>query len=811
MQHLLSLIIILTIMNRTLFFTLLYMCIVAVPAYGQQTDVFDDSITISYSRAFELNESKDYLKAYRQIIQTERVVGNSLSMKNVKASELNDFEFWNIYWPIKKSKAEIAYMLGIHTDMKAASDELRVALEEKKWDNDDVNTVNGIVNGLRADIAKIEGCRYYLIEQYDSSEVSLLKALRLSPRYGNDLFVNKVHDDLAQLYYKQEAYDRALAQLDSILASPLYSDAISRNKETQQNIMLVKSQRALCLARMGRYDEAMAIINPVVLAYKQQQDKRLYAEALRKKAKIMMLQYDATGKYNPLAKTCYQEYLAVSRDYIDEHFIRMNESEREQYWMAEQPFVTDCFRLEDKAPELLYDVALYSKAVLLQMGRDFKEGMTVAERKDALSCIRLDWQQVRDKLPANGCAIEFVTYEKNGENQLGAVVLNKYSKKPRFIDVASVKTIGEHFVARGWTVGDVLSDTQTKEKINALYKDSTLNCLVWNDNLVAAIGNCSEVFFSPDGIFHQIGIEYLTPQSITDKHFYRLTTTRMLMQIWDEIKTDKMMLCGGIDYSLSITDRESGNDEQAYSLLSAMDMNVQSLPNSSVELDSIIAIRRSHLGDFALRADSVTEKALNELLGKYNVFHVSTHGLFSEVAKMGTDIHPSSTDVQLSKSCLFLSGSERNLKQSEFDASCHDGVLSARELAKMNLLNVDLTVMSACMSGLGYVTPDGVYGLQRGLKTAGVKAIVSTLWSVDDAASCLFIVQLYKNMEAGQGLHESFWNAREFLKKYEITLGENTYDNDGVNGSFTQRRRITFQKFNKPYYYNAFILIDGFK
>ena len=405
-------------MSRIVFSALLYICVLAVPAYSQQNDVFGDSIVQTYEKAFELNESKDFLKAYRQIAQAERAVDQIMTEKKVNATELGDYEFWKIYWPIKKSKAEIAYMLGIHTDMEAVSKELSTALDKKKWEIDDAETISGIVNGLRSDIAKIEGCRYYLIEQYDSSEVSLQKALCLSPRYGNDIFVNKVHDDLAQLYYKQESYDKALAHLDSILASPLYSDAISRNKETQQNIMFVKSQRALCLARMGRYDEALAIINPIVLAYKQQQDKRLYAETLRKKAKILMLQYDATGKYNPLAKTCYQEYLAVSRDYIDEHFIRMNESEREQYWMAEQPFVTDCFRLEGKAPELLYDVALYSKAVLLQMGRDFRDDMTVTERKAVLSDIRVTWQQIKEQLPQNGCAIEFILYDKGGKNIL---------------------------------------------------------------------------------------------------------------------------------------------------------------------------------------------------------------------------------------------------------------------------------------------------------------------------------------------------------------------------------------------------------
>lgn len=796
-------------MSRIVFSALLYICVLAVPAYSQQNDVFGDSIVQTYEKAFELNESKDFLKAYRQIAQAERAVDQIMTEKKVNATELGDYEFWKIYWPIKKSKAEIAYMLGIHTDMEAVSKELSTALDKKKWEIDDAETISGIVNGLRSDIAKIEGCRYYLIEQYDSSEVSLQKALCLSPRYGNDIFVNKVHDDLAQLYYKQESYDKALAHLDSILASPLYSDAISRNKETQQNIMFVKSQRALCLARMGRYDEALAIINPIVMAYKQQQDKRLYAETLRKKAKILMLQYDATGKYNPLAKTCYQEYLAVSRDYIDEHFIRMNESEREQYWMAEQPFVTDCFRLEGKAPELLYDVALYSKAVLLQMGRDFRDDMTVTERKAVLSDIRVTWQQIKEQLPQNGCAIEFILYVKGGKKHIGALVIKKESKAPLFVDVVDVESIGNHQVIKGCLVKDVLADTNKKENINRLYNDSTLRHLIWNDNLTTAIGDCTDVFFSPDGIFHQIGIEYLVPQIIEDKHFYRLTTTRMLVQKREKVKTDKMMLCGGVDYFSSLEDKDTGNDELAYTLLSATGVRVQNLPNSAVEVDSIAAIRRCHLEDMVLRADSVTEKSLNELLGKYNIFHISTHGLFTEVAKMGTDIHPSAADMQLSNSLLYLSGSEKNLQQKDYVASYHDGIMSARELAKMNLENVDLTVMSACMSGLGYITPDGVYGLQRGLKTAGVKSIISTLWSVDDKASCLFTTQFYKNLELGQGLHEAFWNARDFLRKYEQSYGSSSTQNAGTASSAAQKKRLTLNIYNKPYFYNAFILIDG--
>lgn len=79
------------------------------------------------------------------------------------------------------------------------------------------------------------------------------------------------------------------------------------------------------------------------------------------------------------------------------------------------------------------------------------------------------------------------------------------------------------------------------------------------------------------------------------------------------------------------------------------------------------------------------------------------------------------------------------MSNSRFSPENYDGILSARELAEQDLSHVSLVVLSACQSGLGYICTDGVYGLQRGLKTAGVKAIIASLWSVDDQATMLLM------------------------------------------------------------------------
>lgn len=794
-------------MNRKNLFIVFFTWSLAIGVYGQQAEsLFDDVLIDNYYKVISLNESRNYLEAYREIMSVDREMDDLLHEKVTDIANLDDYEFQGVYWPIKKSRAEIAYMLGNHLDMEKVSIELTESLSKITRKTDREPESKAVLEGMMADVAKIDGCRYYLTEKYDFAESALKRALSLKP--FDNVFVCRVYDDLAQLYYKQELYGLALVYIDSILSNPLYKDN-SRYNVPEQDVMEVRSQRAICLARLARYAEALNQIEPVVNYFRKAGNKRSYAESLRKKAKILMLQYDCTGVYNTVAKTCYQDYLSISKDYIDKYFVSMNESEREQYWMAEQPFVTDCFRLEDNAPELLYDVALYSKAVLLQMGRSFKDGMTESERKNALASIRVTWKQVKEKLPQSSCAIEFVIYEKQSDKHIGALVIDKKTVRPIFIDMASVNAISDYTLADNYKVKDVFADTQDKNGINALYNDTILRSLCWNKELVEAIGDNRNIYFSPDGIFHQMGIEYMIPQSLENKNFYRLTTTRELIQPNYKIHTDRMLVCGDMEYGLSVEDNEPGNDELAYSLLADMRLSMNPLPNSSTEIDSIRAIRKNHSKDMVLRADSVTEKALTMLLGKYDIVHISTHGFFSEASNIGTEIRPSSTDIQLSKSCLFLSGSEKHLKQTSFDSSLHDGILSARELAKTDMDNVDLAVMSACMSGLGFITPDGVFGLQRGLKTAGAKSILLTLWSVDDEATCYFIVQLYKKLEIGLSMHEAFNMARETMKEYNNNDQSDQSDIGGANNSYTQRRRMTVPRFDEPYYYNAFILIDS--
>ncbi len=83
----------------------------------------------------------------------------------------------------------------------------------------------------------------------------------------------------------------------------------------------------------------------------------------------------------------------------------------------------------------------------------------------------------------------------------------------------------------------------------------------------------------------------------------------------------------------------------------------------------------------------------------------------------------------------------------------------------MNLGNVDMVVMSACQSGLGETSGEGVFGLQRGFKLAGANTLLMSLWKVDDEATQILMTEFYKNYLSGKTKRESLLNAQKAVRE----------------------------------------------
>ena len=76
-----------------------------------------------------------------------------------------------------------------------------------------------------------------------------------------------------------------------------------------------------------------------------------------------------------------------------------------------------------------------------------------------------------------------------------------------------------------------------------------------------------------------------------------------------------------------------------------------------------------------------------------------------------------------------------------------DGILTAVEIAELDLSGVELAVLSACETGLGEVAGgEGLLGLQRAFQVANARTVLASLWSVNDDATRLLITEFYRNL-----------------------------------------------------------------
>ena len=114
------------------------------------------------------------------------------------------------------------------------------------------------------------------------------------------------------------------------------------------------------------------------------------------------------------------------------------------------------------------------------------------------------------------------------------------------------------------------------------------------------------------------------------------------------------------------------------------------------------------------------------------------------------------------------------------DEAC-DGIMTANEVAALDLGNVRLAVLSACRTAVGYYSPEGVYGMHRGFKQAGVRSILATLWNVNDQSTSRLMELFYENWLAGDTMQCAFTNAIKALRK----------------------------EFSSPFYWAPFVLMDA--
>ena len=95
----------------------------------------------------------------------------------------------------------------------------------------------------------------------------------------------------------------------------------------------------------------------------------------------------------------------------------------------------------------------------------------------------------------------------------------------------------------------------------------------------------------------------------------------------------------------------------------------------------------------------------------------------------------------------------------------NDGLLRADEIQYMDFSGCKMVVLSACETGLGFnENSEGVYGLQRAFKLAGVDKILMSLWKVSDYHTSELMKLFYSNIASGMPIEKALKDAQDIIR-----------------------------------------------
>ena len=157
---------------------------------------------------------------------------------------------------------------------------------------------------------------------------------------------------------------------------------------------------------------------------------------------------------------------------------------------------------------------------------------------------------------------------------------------------------------------------------------------------------------------------------------------------------------------------------------SFQDVRLDPLPGAQREAEAISGFLQTP----ALLGSEATKTAVQQRMAEADVIHLATHGLleYGDPRQTGTRDLPGAIALA--------------------PGGGNDGLLTAAEILQMDL-RADLAVLSACDTGRGRITGDGVIGLSRAFVAAGVPSIIVSLWAVDDQATADLMVAFYDHWQ----------------------------------------------------------------
>ncbi|MFT4019794.1 MAG: CHAT domain-containing protein [Agriterribacter sp.] len=407
-----------------------------------------------------------------------------------------------------------------------------------------------------------------------------------------------------------------------------------------------------------------------------------------------------------------------------------------------------------------------------------------ADYRNMKERLAITWQDVQKHLQPNETAIEFVRFSakqdsyvntKTGAVYYAALLLRQKDAAPMFIVLCEEKQL---IAAMKKFPYKAMINSRGQKPVG--YGQSVTNVLyqlLWQP-LESYLTHTKRVYFSLAGMLHRVAfaaMPYKKNEVLCDKYdLVQFTSTRQV--VFQEARLSapvSIAMFGGINYSSQAYDNTFSGINIPLSHENK-GIDTDSFPFLPHSLKEINTIKRNaeilHKRSLIFTADNATEAAFRNLGGDNSpeAIHFATHGFVlpdTSTQAGNSALSFKVSDNPLLRCGLVMAGGNKGWK-GKVGAGENDGILTGLEISVVQLPNTQLAVLSACETGLGKIEgSEGVFGLQRAFKLAGVNYVMTSLWQVPDKETAEFMEIFYAQWLGGKTIREAFFTTQQTMRK----------------------------------------------
>jgi CHAT domain-containing protein/Tfp pilus assembly protein PilF len=387
------------------------------------------------------------------------------------------------------------------------------------------------------------------------------------------------------------------------------------------------------------------------------------------------------------------------------------------------------------------------------------------ELQESLNNTAISPAKVADTLKENEVFVNWVSFRyKNPENWTDSVLYAAFIILPKdstakFVTAFEQKRLKilltNYFNYSGR--GVIVKPSLTRKNIGVdLYK------LIWQP-LLPYIKNAGKVFVISSGLLNKISFQSMEDTMhktlLETAEVHLLNNTNELYRVSSLLENNKTIsLFGGADFDRTLSGKKIHIDaNKTFNYLKGSDNEVKQLSGM---------FEKNNWNTKLYSGLAASEKNLAALSGNNSpeILHIATHGFYLD---SNTTAYKNKLDFPLLRSGFVLSGANIYWDNDTSLANHEDdGIVTAQEISNLNFSNTRLLTLSACETALGDINNnEGVYGLQRAFKIAGVKEMLITLWQIPDTETKELMSLFYRHIFEGDSYYEALRKAQLAMKE----------------------------------------------